>query len=82
MAYGLPVIVSNAAPLARIVKEINCGGVCDISHVDDVVDQINRLVCCEEFQQLSMNGLEAIAERYNWEYDKKNVLSVLNRLTR
>ncbi len=65
MALGKPVIVSDAKPLARIVRECECGAVFVSDSAESFVTAVEQLrMNCEEAGQ---RGKQAVATKYNWQ---------------
>ena len=72
MACAKPVIVSNAAPMQRVVFEHNCGLVFKSEDPEDFRLAVEK--ASQEPQRLidmGRHGLEAVRERYNWEHDAR-----------
>jgi glycosyltransferase involved in cell wall biosynthesis len=71
MAAGKPVIVSDARPAARIVRETGAG----LSFPDDdaaaLADQIQALCDPALRSQLSRSGRAAIEAKYRWDTDER-----------
>ena len=81
MSNSLPVIVSTATPLQRIVEECDCGYVfqaCDECSLHKQILEIlkNR----EVLKQKGNNGYNAVKSKYNWSKDEKVLLEVLKDL--
>jgi glycosyltransferase involved in cell wall biosynthesis len=77
MALGLPVIVSDAKPTARVVLQENCGRVFRDRDVNDLAQCILALGDPCLRQRLGQNGKSAIHRRYNWNYDSEILLKTL-----
>ena len=81
MLYSLPVIVSSAEPLKRIVEEENCGYVYE--NKEDLINILKYIIDNrEELSIKAQNGYEAVIKKYNWENDEKNLLDIVNKYTR
>ena len=79
MLYSLPVIVSSAKPLKRIVEEENCGYVYENS--EDLINTLKYIIDNrEELSIKSKNGYKAVINKYNWKNDEKKMLSVVESL--
>ena len=81
MAISLPVIVSSAKPLKRIVEETSCGYVFESENAKSLADLLIQI--SDNKQELKIkakNGFEAVKEKYNWENDEQNILLTLNEL--
>lgn len=73
MALGLPVIVSNTAPMSRIVRESDCGVVFtseDVISLEAALLKFNN----DSREEYGVRGKEAVKKRYNWDIDSKNLL--------
>ncbi|MCG3153740.1 MAG: D-inositol-3-phosphate glycosyltransferase [bacterium] len=64
MALGKPVVVSDAKPLARIVRECRCGEVFASDSAESFAEAMQRLVTSNE--PYGENGRQAVLRRYNW----------------
>ncbi|MFM8179889.1 MAG: glycosyltransferase family 4 protein [Candidatus Kapaibacterium sp.] len=76
MASGKPVIVSDCAPLARIVNETGCGIVVDVNDPGLLVAAL-REMRDRDVQPMSENGRKAAETRYNWEQDAHHLLTFI-----
>ncbi len=77
MASGIPVIVSQARPMRRIINDTKSGLVVDCNDVDILTDAILKIAGMDS-TELSKNALKA-AEVYNWENDSKKLISFIER---
>jgi len=80
MAIGRPVLVSDVAPLKRIVSESNCGLVFKAEDPCDFSDKLKKMKNTELLQQLAINGRRAIENTYNWAHDKERLLKMYSEL--
>ena len=81
MASYKSVIVSNAAPLKRIVAEENCGVVFEAGNENDLANAIEKVVKDKEVCfQMGLRGRKAVEEQYNWEKDSIVLNKVVNEL--
>lgn len=79
MAYSLPIIVSSARPLKRIVEETACGYVYEACNPKSLAECINYILQNKsELYQKAQNGYNAIKNKYNWEKDSIIMLNVIN----
>ena len=81
MAMGKPVVVTDVAPLARIVRETESGLVVPAGDSQAMAEALARLrddpaLCAE----LGRNGRAAVEETYNWDRDAERLLDVYERL--
>lgn len=68
MSLGLPIVVSNCEAQARIVEEYKCGSVFKDRDVKDFANKIlNLYKQHEEYEELSNNARQAIANHLSWE---------------
>ena len=67
MTFGKPVIVTNCKPLARIVKETNCGIVIPSGDHKKMAEALIKLYNDKKYaKKLGENGQRAIEEKYDW----------------
>lgn len=70
MACAKPVIVSNAAPLKRIVEEERCGVVFTAGSVDSFTEALKALIQNPAAAaEMGRSGAAAVQRRYHWGYD-------------
>jgi glycosyltransferase involved in cell wall biosynthesis len=82
MACAKPVLVSNAAPLERIVTAEDCGRVFRDGDIAGIANQIRALLDPELRRRLGANGRSAVERRYNWGRDMATALAAVMRFTR
>lgn len=80
MLAGLPVLATAVLPIQRIVREVNCGVVCDGLNPDDIAEKLDHLKNPDVRQALGENGYQAVFEKYNWESDKARLNEVMNAI--
>ena len=81
MAGAKPVIVSNAAPLERIVTEESCGLVFSAGSVDSLADVLMRMITDPRGRKsMGRNGAEAVQCRFNWDRDAVVLRNVVARV--
>ncbi|MCK4305854.1 MAG: glycosyltransferase family 4 protein [Candidatus Eisenbacteria sp.] len=80
MAVGIPVIVSDADPLHRIVGEEKCGLSFRSGRPDDLAGLLRRLADPEVRRRFGVHGRTAVRERLHWERDFDVALRVVKRL--
>src|SRR5262249_5809678 len=71
MMWGLPIIVSDVKPVARIVREEGCGEVFRDRDSGDLVRCIMALQDPKTRIMKGTKGQAAILRRYNWSHDAK-----------
>jgi glycosyltransferase involved in cell wall biosynthesis len=70
MAYKKPIIVSDAIPLKRIVKEENCGVFFESYNVESFISAVEQLINNPKLlEEYGKNGRDAVIRRYNWQND-------------
>ena len=74
MAMKRPVIVSDAKPLARIVKNCGCGEIFRSNSTEDFLRAILKM--CRSDIKYGKNGQEAVMEKYNWDVSSKELVAV------
>jgi glycosyltransferase involved in cell wall biosynthesis len=78
MSMGKPVIVSNAKPTERIVREESCGLVFEDQNAEDLSRVILELQHESVREEMGRNGREAVATKYNWAVDEERLLKALD----
>ena len=73
MLCGLPVLVSDAPPLKRIIDESGCGWSFKAGAPDDFAKKVLEISRMEDVSQIGLNGRKAVLERFNWANDCKNL---------
>lgn len=76
MAFGIPVLVSEAKPMKRIVEETGAGIAVDCSTPQSIAHGIQTMLQ-QDIAQMSINGIRAFREKYNWQEDTKALLKFL-----
>lgn len=79
MAYGLPVVTSDARPLARIVRETGCGIVFRDRNGPELAMALRTLMDPAVRRACGDAGRNAIATHYNWERDSAVLLAAVER---
>lgn len=80
MALGLPVVTTNTAETARIVRESQCGVVAEVS-IDGLEKAFRELKTDPALRDsLGQNGRRAVEERWNWTRDAEALCNVYARL--
>jgi glycosyltransferase involved in cell wall biosynthesis len=82
MSMAKPVIVSNAAPTARIVREENCGVVFPEKDFERLGDAIVKLSAANVRAELGRRGKEAVLKKYNWSADEERLLRAVEKVAR
>lgn len=80
MMMGLPVIVSDMKPTARIVLEEECGEVFKDREPRDLARCIVALADPEIRRRKGAKGRAAVRRRYNWSYDAKILVEAIERV--
>lgn len=80
MAAELPIITSDAAPFARIVRETGAGIVFRSHDPASLAEAIRSLFDGRRRRFLGGAGLAAVRSRYHWEYDARALIEALDRL--
>lgn len=83
MACGKPVLVSNAAPLERIVNSEHCGLAFTAGSAQSLADAVETMDADPAaFEAMGRNGASAIRRRFHWAHDERVLLHALAPLTR
>jgi len=80
MAAGKPVLVSDVAPMERIVTENDCGLVFRSGSAESLAKNLVGLTDRELRDKLGQNGKRAVYSEYNWDKDSLSMLDSLKRL--
>lgn len=80
MAMGLPVLVTDCAPLARVVHETGAGVVARSGDPESIASAIVELSDPRLAHEASLAGLNAVAERYNLAYEGQALLGLYGGL--
>jgi glycosyltransferase involved in cell wall biosynthesis len=82
MSMGKAVIVSNARPAERIVREENCGLVFTDRDPESLADAILKLSDASVREALGKRGREAILRKYNWNLEEQTLLGTIDSIVR
>lgn len=77
MSKGKPVIVSNAKPVERIVREERCGVVFQEQDPEDLAHAIVTLEPESARSAMGRRGRDAVARKYNWAVDEQRLYQAL-----
>ena len=77
MAFAKPVVVSNCAPLARIVADAQCGRVFRSGDADDLAKEVLALLDDPDREAIGTKGSRAVVERFHWRRDATTFLARL-----
>ena len=80
MGVGLPVVTSDAAPAARIVREAGAGEVFRSQDSRHLAHVITRLFDSNVRAARGEAGRRAVFERYNWAHDSARLLKAIGAL--
>lgn len=78
LAFGKPVLVSEAIPIARLVKKNDIGIVVDCENINSIELGIKDLLN-KNYEDMKSNSIKAFEEHYNWEIDEKRLISFVNK---
>lgn len=76
MAFGIPVVSTDLAPIKRIINEANCGYTYKHGNKSEFIKIIEKLVDSDN-KKIGENGIEAIRKKYNWSMDSKKLKTIL-----
>lgn len=80
MAFGLPVVFTDAGLAAAIISKENCGLLVDVHRIESVVAAIRKLLSDpEQYALQSENGQRAVM-RHSWDNEKEKLLAVYHSL--
>jgi glycosyltransferase involved in cell wall biosynthesis len=77
-AMGIPVVVSEARPLKRLVEETGAGIGIDCSSPESIAGFLNTIDDIN-FAKYSENGIKAAEERYNWAVDSQRLIQFIRK---
>ncbi len=80
MARGLPVLAADPVPLARIVRQEDCGVVYADRDIADCAKAMQQLANARIRKQMGERGRAAVLRRYNWETDLAVAAAVVEGL--
>lgn len=80
MAMGLPVLVTDCAPLARVVRETGAGVVARSGDAESLASAIVELSDAHVARAASEAGLRAVAQRYNLACEGSSLLGLYDGL--
>jgi len=78
MSRSIPVIVTDATPLKRIILETNAGLYYITNDPENFAEKILEIASSEI--NFGKNGMKAVAEKYNWENDSKVLVKMYKSL--
>lgn len=76
MMLGKPVVVSNARPMVRIVKDAECGLIFKERNAQSLAETLIQLADDSLRQRLGENARRAVEDRYNWKETVKALLDL------
>jgi glycosyltransferase involved in cell wall biosynthesis len=80
MASNIPVIVSDVAPMKRIVSKVNCGKIFydyDSNNLSLIIEELEDQ---DLRRNLANNGRTAIKEKYNWGVEELRLCNSLSKI--
>lgn len=80
MAQKKPVLVTQSKSLSEIVESENCGLVYTDSSPESLADSILKLLDPKYRTELGHNGWVAVNKKYNWDYDKMNLIKTIRSI--
>jgi glycosyltransferase involved in cell wall biosynthesis len=79
MSRSIPVIVTDAKPLKRIILETNAGLYYNSNDPENFAEIILEIASSEI--NFGKNGMKAVKEKYNWENDSQTLIEMYNKLS-
>lgn len=81
MAAGIPVIASNIPLWKNIVESEDCGICVDPYSPKEIGEAVSYLVeHPEKAEEMGTNGRKAVFEKYNWNVEERQLVSLYERL--
>lgn len=77
MSMGKPVVVSDAKPTARIVREEQCGVVFKAQDAKDLSDAMMQVKDPAIRDQLGWHGRASFIQKYNWTVDEQKLFEAV-----
>jgi len=81
MYAGLPILASNCNPIERIINETSTGYIYKFDDIDELAGKIESILITGSSMRPE-NGKEWVERKYNWEVDKKRLVSAYKELQR
>lgn len=78
MANGIPIICSKAKPMMRLIDELGVGVYFDFSNKENIENALFNLTKYD-FKNFGENGFQAFRDKFNWENDKKRLISFVEK---
>ena len=79
MSRSIPVIVTDAKPLKRIILETNAGLYYNSNDPENFAEIILEIASSQI--NFGKNGMKAVKEKYNWENDSQTLIEMYNKLS-
>ena len=81
MAFGLPVLSSNFGHMKKYTHKEETGLTVDPSDPRDICDKLITILTNHElYEKCSLNGLNAVNQKYRWQFMEDKLLAVYERL--
>lgn len=80
MAMKRPVLVSDVAPLRRIVKETESGMIFQAGNPEDFAKKIREMNNYDKLIRWGENGRRAVEGKYNWKNDAERLINLYKEL--
>lgn len=80
MAAGIPVLTSDSAPSARVVRSTGCGLVFRSGDASDAATALESMFDVVRRADMGRRGRKAVLEEYNWERDTVRLLESVGSL--
>jgi glycosyltransferase involved in cell wall biosynthesis len=74
MYFKKPVLVSDCAPLKRIIEETKAGLVFKANDSSDMAEKIMELYNSHNLKEYGDNGYSAVIKKYNWFEEEKKLI--------
>ena len=81
MAAGLPVLATDIPPIARVVREWDCGFLVDCTPHSVATGVLSVLDDPEQAAERGRNGVRAVRSRLNWQREFGDIRGLLDELT-
>lgn len=81
MTFGLPIVGSDLKPIRKFVEEADCGILVNPMKEKEIWNAIKSILINKElYNKLSLNGIRATKDIYNWKNSEKKLIEIYNSI--
>ncbi len=82
MAHGVPIVASNFPLWKKIVEGNGCGICVDPLNPLEIAEAIDYILSCDKVKkEMSVNGMKAAKEKFNWDTEAKKLIQLYDSLS-